>query len=483
MADEVKQVAGPSMLATMDYVGAARMAEEERSNSTMRKLGSMRRYLGQRSTETELRDMTNELDCDCDDCLDALLARKVSCTKEELTEALEGFCSCGCWEEQRAEPAQKKRRRRKRRGGDRPEEKLLTGLLVMFMHAGLAMLGTGCCRAKHASNTLMKNLDKACVCALAWFYTVKQGVALAMLTTMDYIRTARTSLRQWRLEHEAAEAAAAEAVRQAEEAAAARKAEEEARAARKAEEERAAAEAADAARKAKKEAEAARTAQEELAAADAAEAARKAEDAETARRAEEKAQAARKAEDELAAAEAAQATRKGEKAIAALAREDAETIRRAFRETRLERDAQALQTAARKKTAALFPCRFGDDTDDTTKPVDALVHDSECEKMERRAFRLRAEALVFVPGQNNWTGIYNIEPVNEECKVANTSLLSDHNTLLDQIGPHYEDYSMTQYTAYVQTELSRDQGASGIRAGDMPFGKREDDDSDKNIAI
>ena len=29
---------------------------------------------------------------------------------------------------------------------------------VMFMHAGFAMLETGCCRAKNASNVLMKNL-------------------------------------------------------------------------------------------------------------------------------------------------------------------------------------------------------------------------------------------------------------------------------------------------------------------------------------
>jgi len=28
----------------------------------------------------------------------------------------------------------------------------------MFMHAGFAMLETGCCRAKNASNVLMKNL-------------------------------------------------------------------------------------------------------------------------------------------------------------------------------------------------------------------------------------------------------------------------------------------------------------------------------------
>ena len=35
---------------------------------------------------------------------------------------------------------------------------VLCGALVMFMHAGFAMLETGCCRAKNASNVLMKNL-------------------------------------------------------------------------------------------------------------------------------------------------------------------------------------------------------------------------------------------------------------------------------------------------------------------------------------
>eukprot|EP00439_Symbiodinium_sp_Y106_P057957 s977_g8.t1 len=36
----------------------------------------------------------------------------------------------------------------------------LCGALVMFMHAGFAMLETGCCRSKNASNVLMKNLVK-----------------------------------------------------------------------------------------------------------------------------------------------------------------------------------------------------------------------------------------------------------------------------------------------------------------------------------
>ena len=33
-----------------------------------------------------------------------------------------------------------------------------SGALVMFMHAGFAMLETGSCRAKNASNVLMKSL-------------------------------------------------------------------------------------------------------------------------------------------------------------------------------------------------------------------------------------------------------------------------------------------------------------------------------------
>ena len=43
---------------------------------------------------------------------------------------------------------------------------VLCGALVMFMHAGFAMLETGCCRAKNASNVLMKNLVNV---SLSWF--------------------------------------------------------------------------------------------------------------------------------------------------------------------------------------------------------------------------------------------------------------------------------------------------------------------------
>eukprot|EP00439_Symbiodinium_sp_Y106_P049846 s3707_g6.t1 len=44
---------------------------------------------------------------------------------------------------------------------------VLCGALVMFMHAGFAMLETGCCRAKNASNVLMKNLVS--VGTLGWW--------------------------------------------------------------------------------------------------------------------------------------------------------------------------------------------------------------------------------------------------------------------------------------------------------------------------
>jgi len=47
---------------------------------------------------------------------------------------------------------------------------LLCGTLVMFMHAGFAMLETGCCRAKNASNVLMKNLVNVCIGTLAWYF-------------------------------------------------------------------------------------------------------------------------------------------------------------------------------------------------------------------------------------------------------------------------------------------------------------------------
>ena len=37
------------------------------------------------------------------------------------------------------------------------------------MHAGFAMLETGCCRSKNASNVLMKNLVNVCVGTLGWW--------------------------------------------------------------------------------------------------------------------------------------------------------------------------------------------------------------------------------------------------------------------------------------------------------------------------
>eukprot|EP00931_Biecheleriopsis_adriatica_P039923 TRINITY_DN2283_c0_g1_i5.p1 TRINITY_DN2283_c0_g1~~TRINITY_DN2283_c0_g1_i5.p1 ORF type:complete len:541 (+),score=114.57 TRINITY_DN2283_c0_g1_i5:76-1698(+) len=46
---------------------------------------------------------------------------------------------------------------------------LLCGALVMFMHAGFAMLETGSCRAKNAQNVLMKNLVNVCVGTIGWW--------------------------------------------------------------------------------------------------------------------------------------------------------------------------------------------------------------------------------------------------------------------------------------------------------------------------
>mmetsp|Transcript_108315 Transcript_108315/g.151236 ORF Transcript_108315/g.151236 Transcript_108315/m.151236 type:complete len:526 (+) Transcript_108315:65-1642(+) len=45
----------------------------------------------------------------------------------------------------------------------------LCGALVMFMHAGFGMLETGSCRAKNASNVLMKNLVNVCVGTIGWW--------------------------------------------------------------------------------------------------------------------------------------------------------------------------------------------------------------------------------------------------------------------------------------------------------------------------
>ncbi|CAK0828784.1 unnamed protein product [Prorocentrum cordatum] len=47
---------------------------------------------------------------------------------------------------------------------------ILCGALVMFMHAGFAMLETGSCRAKNASNVLMKNLVNVCMGTIGWYW-------------------------------------------------------------------------------------------------------------------------------------------------------------------------------------------------------------------------------------------------------------------------------------------------------------------------
>jgi len=46
---------------------------------------------------------------------------------------------------------------------------VICGTLVFFMHAGFAMLETGTCRAKNASNVLMKNLMNVCVGTIGWY--------------------------------------------------------------------------------------------------------------------------------------------------------------------------------------------------------------------------------------------------------------------------------------------------------------------------
>eukprot|EP00933_Yihiella_yeosuensis_P062585 TRINITY_DN6557_c0_g4_i1.p1 TRINITY_DN6557_c0_g4~~TRINITY_DN6557_c0_g4_i1.p1 ORF type:complete len:594 (+),score=135.75 TRINITY_DN6557_c0_g4_i1:112-1782(+) len=46
---------------------------------------------------------------------------------------------------------------------------LLCGSLIMFMHAGFAMLEAGSCRMKNTQNVLMKNLVNVCVGTLGWW--------------------------------------------------------------------------------------------------------------------------------------------------------------------------------------------------------------------------------------------------------------------------------------------------------------------------
>ena len=56
---------------------------------------------------------------------------------------------------------------------------ILCGALVMFMHAGFAMLETGCRRAKNASNVLMKNLVNVCLGTIAGYgvgYDLAYGI-------------------------------------------------------------------------------------------------------------------------------------------------------------------------------------------------------------------------------------------------------------------------------------------------------------------
>lgn len=46
---------------------------------------------------------------------------------------------------------------------------LVCGTLCMFMHVGFSMVETGTCRARNASDLLIKNILSVCVAALAWW--------------------------------------------------------------------------------------------------------------------------------------------------------------------------------------------------------------------------------------------------------------------------------------------------------------------------
>merc|ERR1719258_240909 len=46
---------------------------------------------------------------------------------------------------------------------------ILCGALVMFMHAGFAMLEAGCCRAGFTQSVLEKNLLNCCVSTFGWW--------------------------------------------------------------------------------------------------------------------------------------------------------------------------------------------------------------------------------------------------------------------------------------------------------------------------
>ena len=46
---------------------------------------------------------------------------------------------------------------------------LVCGALVMFMHAGFAMLEGGCCREGFVQSVLQKNLLNCCVSTVGWW--------------------------------------------------------------------------------------------------------------------------------------------------------------------------------------------------------------------------------------------------------------------------------------------------------------------------
>ncbi|CAE7294422.1 unnamed protein product [Symbiodinium natans] len=73
----------------------------------------------------------------------------------------------------------------------------LCGALVMFMHAGFAMLETGSCRAKNASNVLMKNLVNVTVGTLGWWVfgwaACRQASALSPTNGLRHFQSPNSS--------------------------------------------------------------------------------------------------------------------------------------------------------------------------------------------------------------------------------------------------------------------------------------------------
>merc|ERR1719160_1406676 len=66
---------------------------------------------------------------------------------------------------------------------------IICGALVMFMHAGFALLETGVCRAVSCQSILMKNILNVCFGTLIWFlfgYALMYGGNLEILPIMIF---------------------------------------------------------------------------------------------------------------------------------------------------------------------------------------------------------------------------------------------------------------------------------------------------------